>query len=110
MLQTSDNGYIFVGDSYTLDSGDVTGNHGDDDIWVAKLIAQENCYPILNLDKTIYQENATFQSNTILNSRSKIINSSSNIQYKAQQSIILTNGFEVKQGNTFRAEIGNCNN
>ncbi len=110
LLQTSDNGYIFVGDSYTLDSGDVTGNHGDDDIWVAKLIAQENCYPILNLDKTIYQENATFQSNTILNSRSKIINSSSNIQYKAQQSIILTNGFEVKQGNTFRAEIGNCNN
>lgn len=110
LLQTSDNGYIFVGDSYTLDSGDVTGNHGDDDIWVAKLIAQENCYPILNLDKTIYQENATFQSNTILNSHSKITNSSSNIQYKAQQSIILTNGFEVKQGNTFRAEIGNCNN
>ncbi|MFN3852140.1 MAG: 3-coathanger stack domain-containing protein [Spirosomataceae bacterium] len=110
LLQTSDNGFIFIGDSYSPDSGDVTGNHGDDDIWVAKLTAQENCYPVLNLDKTIYQENKTFQSFTILNSRSKIINSSSNIQYKAQKSIILTNGFEVKQGNVFRAEIGACEN
>lgn len=110
ILQTSDNGFIFVGDSYSVDSGDITGNHGDDDIWVAKLTAQENCYPILNLDKTIYQENTTFQSSTIINSHSKIINSSSNIQYKAQQSIILTNGFEVKQGNVFGAEIGICEN
>lgn len=110
IFQTSDNGFIFVGDSFSVDSGDITGNHGDDDIWVAKLTAQENCYPILNLDKTIYQENTTFQSSTIINSYSKIINLSSNIQYKAQKSITLTNGFEVKQGNFFGAEIGACEN
>lgn len=36
ILQTRDSGYIVVGESYSND-GDVTGNHGDADLWVAKL-------------------------------------------------------------------------
>src|SRR6185295_15856222 len=35
-LQTADSGYIIVGGSYCTD-GDVTGNHGDFDIWIVKL-------------------------------------------------------------------------
>ncbi len=34
--QTSDDGFIVTGESNSVD-GDVTGNHGNDDIWVVKL-------------------------------------------------------------------------
>lgn len=34
--QTSDSGYIFVGDTYSSD-GDITSNHGSYDCWVVKL-------------------------------------------------------------------------
>ena len=34
--QTSDGGYIVVGETKSSD-GDVSGNHGDDDVWVVKL-------------------------------------------------------------------------
>lgn len=36
--QTSDGGYIVVGYTYS-NNGDIVGNHGDTDIWVAKLSA-----------------------------------------------------------------------
>jgi len=36
MQQTADDGYIVVGDSYSVD-GDITGNHGNWDYWVVKL-------------------------------------------------------------------------
>ncbi len=35
-IQTSDNGFIIVGTTYSND-GNVTGNHGDYDIWVLKI-------------------------------------------------------------------------
>jgi hypothetical protein len=38
ILQTSDGGYIVVGNSVCND-GDVSGNHGENDIWVVKLNA-----------------------------------------------------------------------
>lgn len=34
--QTSDGGYIVLGDAYSTD-GDVTGNHGSSDVWVVKI-------------------------------------------------------------------------
>ena len=34
--QTSDGGYIVAGSTYSND-GDVSGNHGEDDVWVVKL-------------------------------------------------------------------------
>ncbi|MDD1729366.1 MAG: PKD domain-containing protein [Methanospirillum sp.] len=36
LLQTSDGGYLFNGNTYSTDSN-VTGNHGETDIWVVKL-------------------------------------------------------------------------
>lgn len=38
ILQTSDGGYIFVGSTYSS-NGDVSGFHGDRDIWVVKISA-----------------------------------------------------------------------
>ncbi|WP_052291901.1 autotransporter outer membrane beta-barrel domain-containing protein [Methanoregula boonei] len=37
IVQTSDGGYIFVGTTYSNNSGDVGANHGLTDIWVVKL-------------------------------------------------------------------------
>ena len=34
--QTNDGGYIVTGNTYSID-GDVTGHHGDDDVWVVRL-------------------------------------------------------------------------
>ena len=36
ILQTNDNGYILLGNSNSSD-GDLTTNHGDDDLWIVKL-------------------------------------------------------------------------
>ncbi|MGC4039293.1 MAG: hypothetical protein QM710_00440 [Flavobacterium sp.] len=38
IIQTSDGGYIFAGESDSVD-GDVTGNHGSLDIWIVKMSA-----------------------------------------------------------------------
>ena len=35
--QTTDGGYIFSGQTQASNDGDVTGNHGADDVWVVKL-------------------------------------------------------------------------
>lgn len=36
LIQTSDGGYVIIGESYS-NNGDVIGNHGSADIWMAKL-------------------------------------------------------------------------
>ncbi|OJU47861.1 MAG: hypothetical protein BGN96_05740 [Bacteroidales bacterium 45-6] len=41
IVQTSDGGYLLAGSTYSTD-GDVTGNHGDRDIWLVKLDATGN--------------------------------------------------------------------
>ncbi|GAB3713817.1 hypothetical protein GCM10027592_53320 [Spirosoma flavus] len=41
LTATGDGGYVVAGNVYSTD-GDVTGNHGDSDSWVAKLDAQGN--------------------------------------------------------------------
>jgi hypothetical protein len=47
-VQTNDNGYIITGLTRSTD-GDVTGNHGNDDLWTVKLdsnmdLVWQNCY------------------------------------------------------------------
>lgn len=54
VLQTADGGYIVAGDTYSSD-GDITGSHGYEDYWVAKLSATGNiewkrCYGGGNAD------------------------------------------------------------
>ncbi|MEZ5014622.1 MAG: hypothetical protein R2794_10050 [Chitinophagales bacterium] len=41
IIQTSDGGYVFSGESSSID-GDVTGQHGSGDVWVVKLDADGN--------------------------------------------------------------------
>jgi hypothetical protein len=36
IIQTSDGGYVFAGNS-TVNNGDVTGNHGSNDLWIVKI-------------------------------------------------------------------------
>jgi hypothetical protein len=61
ILQTSDGGYILVGDSSSID-GDVTGNHGDFDIWVVKI----NSIGIIQWQKS-YGGSDTEAGNQIIN-------------------------------------------
>jgi hypothetical protein len=41
VIQTNDGGYIFIGYTYSND-GDVSGNHGEGDVWIVKLNANGN--------------------------------------------------------------------
>ncbi len=48
VIQTDDGGYIIVGGTYSND-GDVSGSHGNDDVWIVKIdslgnIEWQNCY------------------------------------------------------------------
>ncbi len=48
IVQTPEGGYMFVGGTYS-DDGDVTGNHGGEDVWVVKIddkgnIEWQNCF------------------------------------------------------------------
>lgn len=54
VMQTSDGGYIVAGDTYSA-NGDITGSHGSEDYWVAKLSASgsiewKKCYGGANAD------------------------------------------------------------
>lgn len=54
VMQTSDGGYIVAGDTYSA-NGDISGSHGSEDYWVAKLSAAgiiewKKCYGGANAD------------------------------------------------------------
>jgi hypothetical protein len=59
--QVSDGGYIIVGETNSLNTGDVTGHHGAKDVWVVKL-ASDGDLPVLPLNlisfKALKQNNS----------------------------------------------------
>lgn len=58
--QTSDGGYVFIA-ATTSSDGDVTGNHGDQDVWVVKLFADGNIEWQKSLGGTGYEAAACIE-------------------------------------------------
>lgn len=108
IIQTPDNGFLVVGNSASLNNGDVSGVHGDDDFWIVRLANQENCFNSLNLTQNNITESANFNTSAEIKSNVKIIAPNKPISYFSGGKIILTPGFETKTNAVFKAEISGC--
>lgn len=108
IVQTPDNGFLVVGNSASLNNGDVSGVHGDDDFWLLRLANEENCFSNLNLTQNNITESANFQSSNEIKSNVKIAAPNLPINYNSGGKIILNPGFETKPNAVFKAEINGC--
>lgn len=110
MVECFDNDFVIAGNAANpIGNGDVTQNYGDDDFWIVK-VKNNECLKNLTLKEQIPFGNIEFDALENIISNSKIINSTSNIEYNAGKSIFLNPGFSTQTGSVFKAKIAGCNN
>ncbi len=106
LILTHDNDFVTVGNTFPIENSmDVTEKHGDDDVWIVKLL-NNDCVKNLSLSADLLDKNREYSSSESIVGRAKIQNA--NIIYSAGKSILLESGFSTQDGATFQAKIEGC--
>eukprot|EP00038_Savillea_parva_P020025 m.30247 g.30247 ORF g.30247 m.30247 type:complete len:325 (-) comp4685_c0_seq1:27-1001(-) len=106
IIGTIDGGLLISGHSYSND-GDLTGNNGDSDFWLVKLMYQ--CPDELTLNAANFSKSLSRTAESSINTNSKYTGLQTKVKLTSSY-VQMNEGFEVEAGTVFETEIGGCPN